>query len=285
MQRVPQIGAGLGSDLRPGRERVPQATRAHLGDEPLEKAVEHPLDHDEPLGRDAALATVDEPRVGRGSRRHIEVGVLEHDERIAAAQLEHALLEVTPGLRGHRGPRSLAPGEGHGPHARVRDHARDGLGADQQGTEDAVGKSGIAEYFLDLQGAARHVGGMLQQTGVAGHQRRRSEPEHLPEREVPGHHGEDRPERIEPHEAARGVALVGLVGEKIGGALGVVVAGPRTLLRLGFALRERLPHLERHGTGVRALALAQQPRGAAHQPRPLPEVAAPPVGERPLGPG
>ena len=40
------------------------------------------------------------------------------------------------------------------------------------------------------------VGGVLEQPDVAGHQGRRGEAHDLPQREVPGHDGQDRPERL-----------------------------------------------------------------------------------------
>src|SRR2546422_7426330 len=50
--------------------------------EPLEKPVEDGLHHDEPLGGDAALAAVQEPRLGRRASGLVEVRVREHDEGI-----------------------------------------------------------------------------------------------------------------------------------------------------------------------------------------------------------
>src|SRR5207247_6314905 len=88
-------------DLGRAVERVAHAAGAQLADEALEERVGHGLDDDEALGGDAALAAVDEPGVGRRARRGREVGVGEDDERIAAAQLEHGLLQLAAGLPGH----------------------------------------------------------------------------------------------------------------------------------------------------------------------------------------
>ncbi len=70
------------------------------------------------------------------------------------------------------------------------------VGLEEQRLEDAAGKAGTADQGFDGQRALRHVGGVLQQADVAGHQRRREEAEDLPEREVPGHDREDEAERI-----------------------------------------------------------------------------------------
>src|SRR2546422_8491012 len=91
--------------------------------EPLEKPVEDGLHHDEPLGGDAALAAVQEPRLGRRASGLVEVRVREHDEGIAPAELEHRLLEVPAGLLG-----DLAPGAVR---ARERDGADPGIGDDR----------------------------------------------------------------------------------------------------------------------------------------------------------
>ena len=72
----------------------------------------HRLDHDEALGRDAALAAVDEPGRHAALGRELEIGVLQHEVGIAAAQLQHRLLEQGPGLRGHGLAGGRAAGEG-----------------------------------------------------------------------------------------------------------------------------------------------------------------------------
>ncbi len=81
--------------------------------------------------------------------------------------------------------------------------------------------------------ALRHVRGVLEQPDVAGHQRRRGEPEHLPEREVPGHDGQHRPERLVADEAAaRRWCRTRFVGQQPFGVFGVVAAGRRRTSRL-----------------------------------------------------
>src|SRR3712207_8198649 len=50
-----------------------------------------------PLGGDAGLTGVRHPGHRRRLDRAAEVGGVEHDERVAAAQLEHRLLQVAPG--------------------------------------------------------------------------------------------------------------------------------------------------------------------------------------------
>ena len=71
----------------------PSASRRHLLHEQLLEALAHRLHHDEALGRDAALPAVDEARGDAGLGRQLEVGVLQHQVGVAAAQLQHRLLE------------------------------------------------------------------------------------------------------------------------------------------------------------------------------------------------
>ena len=53
---------------------------------------------DEALGRDARLPVVDETRLNRHLHGLLQIGARHHDERIAAAQFEHSLLDLLPGF-------------------------------------------------------------------------------------------------------------------------------------------------------------------------------------------
>ena len=74
--------------------RVADAQRLHAGDEQLLELVGDVVVHDEALGRDAALPVVLHARGHRGLRGLLEVGRRHHDERVAAAELEHDRLEL-----------------------------------------------------------------------------------------------------------------------------------------------------------------------------------------------
>ena len=58
------------------------------------------VDDDEALGRAAGLAGVVHPAPDRPGDGMVEVGVFEHDEGVAAAQLHRRDLEVLAGARG-----------------------------------------------------------------------------------------------------------------------------------------------------------------------------------------
>src|SRR5207247_10463142 len=90
MQILAQIEPRLWSDLGRRVEGIAHPPGAHFAREPLEEPLRHALHHNEALGSDAALAAVDETRLHRRGRGPVEIGVLEHDERIAAAELERS---------------------------------------------------------------------------------------------------------------------------------------------------------------------------------------------------
>src|SRR3989441_13212831 len=99
------------------------------------------LDDDEPLRRDAALAAVDQTRL-RGDLRGLhEVRVLEHDERIAPAELQHRLLQVPPRLLRHLAASAIAARERHGAYPRVRDDGPHRLVLEEHRPEQPVGET------------------------------------------------------------------------------------------------------------------------------------------------
>jgi hypothetical protein len=102
------------------------------------------------------------------------------------------------------------------------------------------------------------LGGVLEETGVARHEGRRGEAEHLPEGKVPRHHGKHGPERIEAQIAARGVRVAWLLGQEGVRVVRVVLADPGALVDLRLRLDDWLPHLEGHRAGVFGPARAQR---------------------------
>jgi hypothetical protein len=230
------------------------------------EALEDALDHDEALRRDAALSAVEEARGGAGLRRALEVGILEDDVGIAAAQLEHGLLEAGARLRGHRPPGRRAAGEGDRGDLGCLHESGDPRRAHEQRAERVARHPGFVENLLDGESAAGDVGGVLEQTHVPCRERRRGEAKDLPEGEVPRHDGEDEAERLEGHVAPRGVGRRRLRREKVLCVLRVVLAHPGALVGLGPPLGHGLAHLEGHEAGE-PLAFSPQERAGAPQGR------------------
>ncbi len=204
----------MGPRSLPAVHRVAHLQRRHGLDELLLETVGDRLLDQEALGGDAALAGIDGPRLGRLLAGLHRIDVAQDDERIGATQLENGLLEVLPGLRGYRHAGLLATGEGDGANRRMGDEALDGLRGDEESAHRSVRESGVAEDLLDGKGAAGNVRGVLQQADVARHQGRGREAEELPEREIPRHDGEHRPERVVADEAAGGVGDDRLLSEE-----------------------------------------------------------------------
>ncbi len=162
------------------------------GGEPPAELVDQRLVHDEALGAQAGLAGVEEAAGDGLGDDDVEVGVLEHDERVGPAELEQALLRGPTGAGRDVGAGPVAAGQGDGGDAVVLDQ----VGRRSSGTSGSamtrvrntfVRQAGVAEDLLDRERDTGDVRGVLEQSGVAGHQRRGGEAEHLPEGEVPRH--------------------------------------------------------------------------------------------------
>ena len=197
--------ASSSSTMRGGGERadvgvvlhgVADLQRLHAGDEARLELVVDRVGDDEALGGDAGLAAVDAARADGGCDRGVEVGGRHDDEGIAAAELEHGLLDEPAGLRGDGAACGFAAGDGDGGDALVGEDVLDLARFDEQRLEGAAGKAGAADERFDGERALRDVGGVLQQADVAGHQRGREKAEDLPEGKVPRHDGEHDAERV-----------------------------------------------------------------------------------------
>ena len=180
----------------------------------------------------------------------------------------------------------LARGSRHGPARRFAPGERDGrdpvVGHQRLGTGRGNEKrlkrpgreAGFRKHGLDGEGAARHVGRMLQKSDVAGDQGRRGEPEYLPQGEVPGHDGEHCTEWLEAYAAFAGTRLHHLVREEGGSVLRVVAAHPLALVDFGQRGSEGLSHLGGH-QAPELLAAGSQPVGRRREPlRPAADVQA-----------
>ena len=86
-----------------------------------------------------------------------EVRVSQHDHRVRATKLKHALLDVHGGLGGHLCARGLAAGQCDAAHPRVRDDPVGlSVGCVQVG-EHAIWKACIFHERLDRSSRLRHI--------------------------------------------------------------------------------------------------------------------------------
>src|SRR5580692_10599477 len=104
-------GVDQGPDDRGGVGGVPGGQRADPLGVPGEERVEQAAVDDDPVGGHAQLPGVHERPEDRGVDREVRVGVLEDDQRVLPAELEHRGLEVLGGLDPDDPPHAGRAGE------------------------------------------------------------------------------------------------------------------------------------------------------------------------------
>lgn len=169
-------------------------------------------------------------------------------------------------------------------HARIFDHRCRLLGVDEQALKDAFTESRLPKNLLNRQRALRHVAGVLEKANVAGHERGRGEPKHLPEREVPRHDREHRSERIEPHVAAAGVDRRLDRLQQFFAVGRVVAADARAFSHLVDSSLDRLAHLQRDRARVVGRIARQDSLRCSQRLRTRRESRLSIAGESSLGP-
>ncbi len=122
MQMGARGGTRHGTEVRGRITRIahPQALNALL--QTIDEGLGQLGHHDQTLGRDARLSAVVKPPQHRCVGGRIQVGVSQHHERVGAAELQQAALEVPGGKSGHRLPRGRRSGERDHRHRRMGDH-------------------------------------------------------------------------------------------------------------------------------------------------------------------
>ena len=227
---------------------------------------------DEALGGDAALAVVDAASLDGVGDGVVEIGGGEDDVGVGAAEFEDGLLDEPASLRGDGAAGGFGTGDGDGGYSVVGEEAFNLAGLDEEGLEAAAGEACAADEGLDGERALRDVGGVLEQADVAGHERGSEETEDLPEREVPGHDGEDYADGVVADIASfvllKAVGVVGgdgFRGEDAGGVIGEVTAGGGALLYFLPRGDEGLAHLGGH-QGGELFEVGIEERGEAAHP-------------------
>ena len=144
------------AELGPRIQRIAHDHRAHpLHELPFER-LRDLVDHDEALRRDAGLSVVDDARPHAGLDRGVEIGARHHDERIAAAQFEHDLLEMTARLARDVGAGEFTSGQRHRRDARIGHELRHARDVDEQRLERR--RAGSRRGGRCLRSASAHCG-------------------------------------------------------------------------------------------------------------------------------
>ena len=207
-----------------------------------------------PPGREADLALELERREGAGRDGGVEVGVVEDDERVVAAELERDLLEPPARQLTHPPADGRRPGERHDRDVRVGDQRLADVGAADDDLEDALGQAGLAEDRLEHRAADdRRLRVRLQDDGVAERQRRRDDAHPQDRRRVPRGDRADDTDRDAPDHRQPALDDVG-ISEPYG------CDGSVAALRISLVGEVRLVvHLAVRGAG---LALVQVPNSS-----------------------
>ncbi len=206
------LGHGLGVDQRTlvgrAREAVAHAQLAHRFDQLRDERVVHAFLHQQAIGADAGLAGVAVLRGDRALHGGVEVGVVEHDERRVAAELQRNLLERAGALL-HQLLADLGRArEGELAHPRVRGHlAADRGGGTGDYAEHAFRDAGaVGELGHGERGVGRLHRGLADEGATGGECGTRLARDHR-RREVPGRDGRDDADWLAQHDQAL-VALV-----------------------------------------------------------------------------
>ncbi len=269
--------AGHGAIIRVFFQWVAHAQGFQVGFHLRREGLGHGGFDDEALGGNATLARIEHPRLDGYFGRLGHVGIGQHHEGIAAAEFEDRFFEVLPGRLGNLAPGAFAARHGDGLYVVAGDDVGHAFGTHGQVLKRALRKARVVEHGSNGLGTLRHVGGVLEQAHVAGHQRGRGKTKYLPERKVPGHHGQHGAQRLEGNQAAVGFGVHHLVGQHLGGMVGVVVAHGGAFVHLAAGGLDHLAHFEGHEAGEVFALFAQHLGGAVHQPAALVKIRIAPT--------
>ena len=214
-----------------------------------EERVGHALDHDETLGRATGLAGIVHPAPDCPGNGQIEIGILQHDERVAAAQFHRGHFEVFARARRDAAARLDASGQRDALDAQVVDH-RIGLRvADQQIGIEADRRARLGQHLFERDRALRHDPGMFHHHRIARHQMRAGDAGKLVIGEIPRLDAEDHADRAALHMRFA-IGRVERDGrEEALRILGVIGHDPRAELDFAPRLADALAHLGGHDAG------------------------------------
>jgi hypothetical protein len=147
--------------------RIANFETSNRGDKTLLELGRDMLMHDESLRRDARLPVVDRSRPHGNVDGPGEIGAGHDDERIAAAELQHGLLEMAAGHTRDLTAGSFASRERRGGDPPIGEQCRDCVRADEQRLKHTGGCSGVAKQLLEGESTLRHVRRVFEQSDVA----------------------------------------------------------------------------------------------------------------------
>ena len=268
VELIAEVGSGEGSAGGGGVAGIATGDPPQLVGEATGEGVGEGNVDDEALGGDTTLAAVDHAAGGAGVDGEVEVGIVEDEVGIGAAEFKDGFFEGGTGTGGDDATGAGASGEGDAPDGGVVDKFEGGFVGDGD-LGDGIGRqAGGNEEVDEGVGATDDVGGGFKGDGIAGNEGGGGETEELPEWEVPGHDGEEDAKRLGEGIAAKGRVGEGLRGEGGGGEFGGVAAGPCAFFDFGLALGDGFAHFighevgERVGAGFEGVGDGDEPGGS-----------------------
>jgi ParB family chromosome partitioning protein len=174
------------AEVRRAGPRVPHGELRGPGGEAVEVVVVDGLVHEVASGGHADLALVQEGAPGSGRGGGVQVGVVEDDQGVVAAEFEQRPLERATGGLADLPADGRRSGEGDRRDRGVRGQRRAGSGVAGQDVQDAVGQAGFLEEAGQEQAAGD--GGArvrLEHDRVAEGERRGEGPQGQHHRDVP----------------------------------------------------------------------------------------------------
>ena len=225
----------------------------------IDELLVHALLHDDAAGRGAALSGRAERSPQRAFQREIEIGVVEHDHRILAAEFQRAVLEALRRFLSDDAAHGCRSRERNRAHIRMLDHRRADFAAEAGDDVDhARGNAAIGQRLHEVQRRERRVLRRLDHRGVAGDQGREELPRRNRHGEVPRRdHGADAQRLAHGHGEFVGQLRGHGRPKQTAAFAGGVVAAVDGLLHVAARLFDDLAHLARHLLRVFFLARDQ----------------------------
>jgi hypothetical protein len=139
----------------------------------LRKLVVNAFLHEKPVGADAGLSGIAELGRHRALDRGIDIGIVEHDKRRIAAELERDLLDGAGALRHQQFSDFGRAGEGEFAHDRIAgEFLADRARTTRHHGYHAIGNSSALGKFAQRERRIGRIGRRFDHHGAAGGQRR-----------------------------------------------------------------------------------------------------------------
>ena len=172
-----------------------------------------------------------------------DVGIVEHDEGVAAAKLHYGFFQMASGVAGQAAADIGRAGKGQG--------IGFGNGVFHIFVCQPSGSPGqfAANNIKQGGGYTGHAGRGFHQTGIAGAEGWHGKSDNLPHGVVPRHHGQHHAQGLEAYLAEAGLGGDGLVLQKLGGELHIIADEGDGFVHLGFAFAQATADFFANHTG------------------------------------